>query len=581
MKTREDLAREAGCLDLVIPRPGTNGRVAIGPVMEMPPLAFSTGTTEVNLTGGWKSVRPRYQEQTAPCQQGCPAGENIARYMRAVQHGKYEESWRLIMEDNPFPAVMGRVCYHPCEAACNRSDYDDPVAIHAVERFLGDYGLSHGLTVDFPGLRRRERIAVVGAGPAGLSAAYHLIRQGYPVTVFESLPEPGGILRWGIPRYRLPHDILRQEIARLEALGVKICLGLAVGRDVPWKNLEDYQAILVATGLPRCRSVLDAGSRLEGLYDGLAFLRRVAEGASFLQLGGRVAVIGGGNVAIDVARSALRLGATRVAVVCVEPLEAMPAHPEEIAAAALEGVDFHCGFAVDRPILTDGRITRLDILRVRFLGREPGGAVRFERGEGSPRSLPVEAIIQAIGQEADLGFLPDGLAQGGRLEVDGWGQLRGTPLFAAGDVSTGAARVVDAIGGGRRAAAGIRRYLNGESLEKSDTAVQAVQIGDLNLLYFVPARRTPILELPAETRRRSMAEVAGGWDATLAGIEAHRCFNCGVCTGCDNCLVFCPDVAIRKNRTPYTYDVLDQYCKGCGICARECPRHVISMVPVT
>lgn len=581
MKTREDLAREAGCLELVVPRPGKDGRVPIGPVMEMPPLAFSTGTTEVNLTGGWKSVRPLYQDKTAPCQQGCPAGENIARYLRAVQRGKYEEGWRLIMEDNPFPSVMGRVCYHPCETACNRSDYDDPVAIHAVERFLGDYGLSHGLTLDFPGIRRREQIGVIGAGPAGLSAAYYLIRHGYPVTVFESLPEPGGILRWGIPPYRLPHDILRQEIARLEALGVKICVGLGVGRGVLWKSLEDYQAILIATGLPRGRSLLDAGSGLEGLYDGLAFLRQVAGGASSLQLGGRVAVIGGGNVAIDVARSALRIGATQVAVVCVEPFEAMPAHPEEIEAAALEGVDFHCGFAVDRPIVTDGRITSLDIRRVRFLGREPDGAVRFEAIEGSPRSLPVGTVIQAVGQEADLGFLPDGLAQRGRLEVDGWGRLRATPVFAAGDVSTGPARVVDAIGGGKRAAAGIRRYLNGESLENSGTAVQAVRIGDLNLLYFVPARRTPIPELSAETRRHSMAEVTGGWDAARAGIEAARCFNCGVCTGCDNCLVFCPDLAIRKNGTPYTYDVLDQYCKGCGICARECPRHVITMVPVT
>ncbi|HSC70914.1 MAG TPA: FAD-dependent oxidoreductase, partial [Candidatus Methylomirabilis sp.] len=359
---------------------------------------------------------------------------------------------------------------------------------------------------------------------------------------------------------------------------VKICLGLGVGRDVPWKRLEDYQAILVATGLPRGRSGLDAGSRFEGLYDGLAFLRKVAEGALSLQLGGRVAVIGGGNVAIDVARSALRLGATQAAVVCVETFEAMPAHPEEIAAAALEGVDFYCGFAVDRTIVTEGRITSLEILRVRFLGRGPDGGVRFERGEGSTRSLPVEAIIQAIGQEADLGFLPTGLAQRGQLEVDGWGQLQGAAVFAAGDVSTGAARVVDAIAGGKRAAAGIRRYLNGDSPEESDAAAQPVQIGDLNLLYFVPARRTPIPELPAETRRHSMAEVAGGWNSTRAGIEALRCFNCGVCTGCDNCLVFCPDVAIRKNRTPYTYDVLDQFCKGCGICARECPRHVITMV---
>lgn len=578
MKTREDLAREAGCLDLVVPRPGKDGRVAIGPVAEMPPLAFSTASTEVNLTGGWKSVRPLYQDKPAPCQHGCPAGENIARYLRAAQRGRYEEGWRLIMEDNPLPSVMGRVCYHPCETACNRGEHDEPVAIHAVERFLGDYGLSHGLTMDAPATRRREQIAVVGAGPAGLSAAYHLARRGYPVTVFEALPEPGGILRWGIPPYRLPRDILRREIARLEAHGVKICPGLAVGRDIPWKGLEKYQAILVATGLPRSRRLLDIGNGVEGLHDGLEFLRRVAEGVPSLEVGRRVVIIGGGNVAIDVARSALRLGAAHAAVVCVEPFEVMPAHPEEVAAGASEGVEFHCGFAVERPAVADGRITGLSLRRVRFLGREPDGAVRFEPVGGSPLVLPVDTVIQTIGQEADLGFLPNSLAQTGRLEVDGWGRLRGSRVFAAGDVSSGAARVVDAIGGGKRAASGIHRVLNGESLEKSDSAALAIQIGNVNLLYFPPARQVPVPELPGETRRHSMAEVIGGWDEGQVWTEAGRCFNCGVCTGCDNCLVFCPDVAIRRNQTPDTYDVLDQYCKGCGICARECPRHVITMV---
>ena len=171
MRTREELAREAGCLDLVLARPGPDGRVAIGPVPEMPVLAFSTGTTEVNLTGGWKSVRPLYEDKRAPCQQGCPAGEDVARYLRAVQRGQYDEGWRLIMEDNPFPSVMGRVCYHPCETPCNRGSYDEPVAIHAVERFLGDYGLDNGLRLDGPASRRREQVAIIGAGPAGLAAA--------------------------------------------------------------------------------------------------------------------------------------------------------------------------------------------------------------------------------------------------------------------------------------------------------------------------------------------------------------------------------------------------------------------------
>ena len=580
MSAREDLAREAGCLDLVLLRPGPDGRVAIGPVQEMPVLAFSTGTTEVNLTGGWKSVRPLYQDKRAPCQQGCPAGEDVARYLRAVQRGQYDEGWRLIMEDNLFPAVMGRVCYHPCEAACNRGSYDEPVAIHAVERFLGDYGLDNGLRLDGPASRRREQVAIIGAGPAGLAAAYHLARRGYGVTVFEAQPEPGGVLRWGIPPYRLPRDILRQEIARLESLGVKICSSVAVGRDVPWKTLEAYQAVLVATGLPRVRRVLEVGNEVEGLYDGLEFLRHVAAG-TVPQVGRRVAVIGGGNVAIDAARSAMRLGADEVSLVCVEPPEAMPAHPEEVEEAALEGVGFLCGYAVRGPLVTNGRITALEVAAVRFLGREPDGGVRFEPMRSPVRPLLVDTVIQAVGQEADLQFLPRNLAVAGRPVADAWGRLQNTLVFAAGDVVSGPARVVDAVGAGKRVAMGIHRQLNGESGDGADDVVQTVQIGDLNLLYFGLAPRTTIPHLSAEARRGSMAEVNGGWGEGQVGAEAARCFNCGVCTGCDNCLVFCPDVAIRKNGQPYTYDALDQYCKGCGICARECPRHVITMVPAT
>jgi NADPH-dependent glutamate synthase beta subunit-like oxidoreductase/Pyruvate/2-oxoacid:ferredoxin oxidoreductase delta subunit len=578
MRTREELAREAGCLDLLVSRPGPDGRVAIGPVAEMPLLAFSTGTTDVNLTGGWKSVRPLYQDKRPPCQEGCPAGEDVARYLRAVQRGQYDEGWRLIMEDNPFPSVMGRVCYHPCEVACNRGSYDEPVAIHAVERFLGDHGLAQGLRMEAGASPRRERVAIIGAGPAGLAAAYHLIRRGYGVSVYEAQPEPGGVLRWGIPPYRLPRDILRQEIARLEAMGVKISSDVAVGRDLSWQTLVGYQAILVATGLPRSRQLLNLWDGVEGLYGGLEFLRLIAENAA-PRVGRRVAVIGGGNVAIDVARSATRLGATEVSVVCAEPADAIPAHPEEIDEARREGVQFHCGFAVRQPVVIKGRIIALEITRVKFLGREPNGGIRLVPVGGAVPPLVTDTVIQAIGQEADLGFLPMELARDGRLAADGRGRLRETSVFAAGDVLSGPARVVDAIAAGKRAAAGMHRLLGGKSLENADAAFRTVQIGDLNLAYFAPVRRTAIPQVSADARARSMAEVNSGWDATQAGAEAGRCFNCGVCTGCDNCLVFCPDVAIRKNQKPYTYDVLDQYCKGCGICARECPRQAITMVP--
>jgi NADPH-dependent glutamate synthase beta subunit-like oxidoreductase len=484
------------------------------------------------------------------------------------------------MEDNPFPSVMGRVCYHPCEAACNRAGLDEPLAIHAVERFLGDFGLVRGLPVDSTEARCDERIAVIGAGPAGLSAAYQLARRGYRVTVFEALSEAGGVLRWGIPPYRLPREILRQEIVRIQSLGVEIRLGVSVGRDISWESLGAHQTALVAAGLSRGRRLLNLGNGVEGVYDGLEFLRMLAADMA-PRIGRRVAVIGGGNVAIDVARSAIRLGAEEVALVCLEPFEDMPAHPEEIEEAQAEGVSFCCGFSLRNPVVANGRIAGLEVSPVRFLGREPDGEVRYEPAQGPHRALPADTIIQAIGQEANLGFLPPDLIHQGRLAVDGWGQLLQGTVFAAGDVVSGPARVVDAIAAGKRAALGIHRLLRGGSTQGSDDPIQAVQIGDLNLFYFPPTRRTGIPRLAPAARKHCMAEVNGGWGEAEAVAEARRCFNCGVCTACDNCVVFCPDLAVRRGAGAYSYEVLDQYCKGCGICARECPRHVITMVPAT
>jgi NADPH-dependent glutamate synthase beta subunit-like oxidoreductase len=484
------------------------------------------------------------------------------------------------MEDNPFPSVMGRVCYHPCEAACNRAGLDEPLAIHAVERFLGDFGLVRGLPVDSTEARCDERIAVIGAGPAGLSAAYQLARRGYRVTVFEALSEAGGVLRWGIPPYRLPREILRQEIARILSLGVEIRLAVLVGRDLSWESLVAHQAVVVATGRSQGRRLLDLGNGVEGVYDGLEFLRMLAADMA-PHIGRRVAVIGGGSVAIDVARSALRLGAEEVALVSLEPFEDMPAHPEEIEEAQAEGVNFCCGFCLQNPVVANGRIAGLDIAPVQFLGRDANGEVRFEPAQGPPRALPADTIIQAIGQEANLDFLPTDLVHQGRLAVDGSGQLAHGMVFAAGDVVSGPARVVDAIAAGKRAALGIHHLLRGGSTKATDEPIQTVQVGDLNLLYFPPTRRMGIRRLTPAARRHSMAEVSGGWAETEAVGEARRCFNCGVCTACDNCVVFCPDLAVRRGAAAYAYEVLDQYCKGCGICARECPRHVITMVPAT
>ncbi len=563
---------------------------------DMPPLPMSLGTTLVNKTGSWRYIRPLYVDKTPPCNHICPAGEDIVGYLALVREGKYREAWELIKQENPFPGVCGRVCPHPCEAECNRRELGGAIAIHALERFLADYAASQRLSVS-ASERRDAKIAVIGSGPAGLSCAYHLARRGYPVTVFEALPFAGGMMRVGIPEYRLPREVLDREIADIEALGVEIRTGMRLGDNLRLSDLEGYNAVFIAVGLQRSRKLNIPGEEAEGVIPGLEFLRRVNLGEG-VEVGPKVAVIGGGNTAIDAARSALRLGA-EVTILYRRSRAEMPAIEEEIEEALAEGVRIRYLAAPTKIFTENGRVSRLECIEMRLGEPDESGRRRPIPIEGSEFTIKVDTVIPALGQEADLSFLEAGSwklkaesckleVKRGRIAINKAGATTRPGIFAGGDVATPFGTVAHAIGSGKRAALAIDRYLRGESLEgfpPIDEAVHAfpkdvdptvVRFEDLNLAYFDEVERTKQPQLAVEERVHSFAEVNLGFTEEEAIAEAERCFSCGTCNFCDTCLIFCPDVAISR-LDHRGYQVNYDYCKGCGVCAEECPRYAISV----
>lgn len=534
-------------------------------------ITLDVGTSRANHTGAWRTERPVYVSLRPPCAEGCPAGEDVREWLRDAEDGEtgYERAWRRIMETNPFPAVMGRICYHPCESACNRGSLDEAVGINAVERFLGDEALRHRWSVTAVRPPSGRRALVVGAGPAGLSAAYHLARLGHDVTVADAAPEPGGMMRYGIPAYRLPRDVLDAEIERIVGLGVTLRL------DSPVADLEAelhdgrFDAAFLAVGaqLGR-RTYLPAGSAARVL-DAVELLHDVSEGDRPL-LGRRVAVYGGGNTAMDAARTVRRLGAEDAVVVYRRTRDRMPAHPSEVAEAEAEGVRFTWLSTV-----TDVDDDGLTIERMEL---DENG---FPQPTGTFEHLAADSLVLALGQDTDLRFL-DGMAGlesvDGVLSVDDT-LMTGRPgLFAGGDMVPDVRSATYAVGHGRRAAASIDAWLRGE-LPGSDSPGEPATYDRLHTWYYTDAPRghRPVLE--AARRASTFDEVVRGLDAETALDEARRCLSCGTCFACDNCFGMCPDDAVIKTDDPAAPYVIDlDYCKGCGICAAECPAGAITMV---
>ncbi len=561
---------------------------------EMPPMPASIATTLYNKTGSWRYLRPVYRNRIPPCNDACPAGEDIVAYLDLVVEGRFREAWQVLRQENPFPGVCGRVCPHPCEGQCNRQRLGGAISIHAVERFLSDWAAEQGLTPPASKPTRPERVAVVGAGPAGLSCAYHLARKGYPVTVYEALSEPGGMLRTGIPRYRLPRDLLDREIAAIEALGVKIRTGMRLGQDLSWDDLAGYRAVFLALGQQKSRSLSVPGQDLPGVEHGLDFLYRLNRGAP-VSLGRRAAVIGGGNTAMDAARSARRLGA-EVTVVYRRSRAEMPAIAEEIEEAEEEGVAFHYLAAPVGFLAEDGRLRAMRCVRMRLGEPDASGRRRPEPIPGSEFELAVDNVLLALGQVADLSGLPDDVPQEqGLIRTDLSTQTGRPGLFAGGDAATGLGTVTAAIGSGKRAAIAIDRYIQGQApgefpplhrnvqVAPRETLPQVVGFDELNTFYFRYQERPTDRRPPVEERLRGFAESNLGLTEEQVVAEGVRCFRCGTCNRCDNCYNFCPDISVlRKEQTesyPHFsyYEFYYDYCKGCGVCASECPRRAITM----
>lgn len=573
-------------------------RVTFKRLKDIPPISISLGTMEWHKTGTWRYLKPRYVVKTAPCNEACPAGNDIEGFMVLTREGKFREAWERIKEENPFPGVCGRVCFHPCESSCNRREYDEALSIHGIERFLADSQFNATKEKRRTEPRRKERVAVIGSGPSGLTCAYHLCRMGYGVTVFEAHSSPGGVLRVGIPEYRLPSHILDHEISDIQSWGVEIKTNTKIGRDIPFEDLKIFQAVFIATGAHLSRRLDIEGEHLEGVLSGLDLLRRIRIGER-PSLGEKVVVIGGGNTAVDVARAALRLGVKTVEIYYRRSREEMPAIPGEVEEALHEGVKIHFLASPVKVIENDGRAVGVEFVKMSLASPDDTGRRKPVPVETSNFKVFSDAIISAIGEAPDLSFLPQEVGvDDGLVKTDEVGLVHGKGYFAGGDVSQISRTVVGAIGAGKKAALAIHEYLQGgglkEKLQKIQTgkkgtislrkyfhppAVEAnppvVTFKEINTDYFEHRSRNSGPGLSLEERNGTFKEIYSGLNSESATREASRCFNCGTCNGCDNCFIFCPDMAVKKSEDAYEIDY--DYCKGCGICFEECPRSAIQL----
>jgi NADPH-dependent glutamate synthase beta subunit-like oxidoreductase len=545
------------------------------PAPVLPPI-WTTGSTEVFETGTWRAALPRHIQAPSPCHQACPVNGDIAQWIGLARARDWRGAWDVLTRHNPFPAIAGRICHHPCEAACNRSGYDDAVSICKLERFVGDTAIAQGWRFDAPATQREGHVAVVGGGPAGLSAAFQLRRRGWRVTLYESQPAIGGLLRYGIPSYRLAREVLDAEIDRLVALGIEVRCGKPMATPTTLAQLRaGHDAVFVAVGAARLKRLPVLDYSQPWVWDGAAYLAASNVGAP-PALGPRVVVIGGGSAALDAARSARRAG-HEVSILALEPRALMPAQHEEIDEALEEGITLFDG-AMLRAASTQGDARELDCLRVGFEPDSGRGRFRVVPRDGSEFTLGADAIITSIGQDPDLGAFAGALDErGGLLAVDATLASSATGVWAGGDVVSIARYVTEAMGMGQRAALAIHHALLGDATaeERPDDDAN-VSLSAIATAYHPRAPRAAAATRSAAERRADRGEVQLGLGVEQALAETERCFSCGTCVVCDNCVVVCPDMALR--RVGNGYEVLGEYCKGCGLCVRECPTGSMEMV---
>jgi NADPH-dependent glutamate synthase beta subunit-like oxidoreductase len=567
-------------------------------------IPHSNTTTAINKTGSWRFFHPKYEEKTAPCSAACPLGQDIPRIEMMASRKSLIDAWQTILNENPFPAICGRVCFHPCESACNRKNLDDPIAIHRLERFLGDTALFQGRKPDLD-IRpaKNRKVAIAGAGPAGLSAAYFLTRLGYSCHIFEASSAPGGLLRRGIPLYRLPRDILEYEIKRIEDMGVTIhCQKPVTGRLLE-KIQGDYDALFIGCGYGRPVTLNIEGGHLA--FDGLDFLRRLQRQEKN-SISGTAAIVGGGNTAIDVARSLARLGADPL-IVYRRRIEDMPAFEPEVKMALQEGLKIMELAAPIRIQRDQNKLSSsqsnftLTLQKMKVSEKEIQGRARVIPAGEKAKTIDVQNVFVAIGAEAEaLWHFPE--ANKSKTLVLSHCKLieQKIPIVFGGDLTSPVKSVTDAVASGKQAAMALDTYFEND-LKAVEPALAACRVGpgpalsmdvymagghrkreshvvtydEIVIDYFqtAPVINPPFLD--PNRRLQSFTEIESTLTDKAAEAEAARCFNCGICNACDYCRLYCPEMAVKVQKTHRWINM--DYCKGCGVCATECPRNAMAL----
>jgi 2-oxoacid:acceptor oxidoreductase delta subunit (pyruvate/2-ketoisovalerate family) len=551
-------------------------------------------------TGSWRFSRPVIRPLIPPCNEACPAGVDIRGFVGLFRKGLIEEALETYLYENPFPAICGRVCFHPCETACNRGRYDEAVSINGLENFIGDHHLKNPPCPEENG----KKVAIIGSGPAGLSCAYFLIRLGYSVKIFEKAPKPGGLLRYGIPEYRLSKRVLDKEIQKLTAMGIEIQTGKNLDTGMIDSELTKFDALFIATGAHVPIKLNIPGSDVDGVYLGLDFLKAVTMG-NIKAFKKKVVVIGGGNTAIDVARTILRLGG-RPIIYYRRTREEIPAMESEINDCEGEGIEIQYLTAPVKILSTENEVAGVEFIKNELGELDKSGRRKPAPVQGTNFKIDTDAVILAVGEKTDLSSFSDTLKTEGQLiKTNEFGQSTYNKLFAGGDIVHYKRTVVDAIRTGKRGAIGIDCYLNGlkeknilkmlraiatneqgalsfkQYIQKdfSDVKIdkQVVHFEDLNISYFKHQTRYERQKFPVEKRIKAFKEVRRGFTLKTAQKEANRCSSCGLCNACGNCYIFCSDGCIMFDDNEQIYEIDYNYCKGCGICAEECPRGALDM----
>ena len=591
--------REAGISPHMGVRQGTTGFARGAPSELVIPISY--GSSEVIETGKWGFEKPETAFMTAPCQEVCPAGNAIPQFLYLAGEERYEEALETILKENPFPGVCGRVCFHPCEKDCHRGQYDEAVSISAMERYVFDVTSDHHPDIHPISTLSSKRVAVVGSGPAGLSAAYFLGLLGYQVTLFEARRELGGVMRWGIPEYRLPKSILKKEIDRILQLSIDVEKGARVGKEISFEELDRFDAVFLSPGAGLNLPLGIEGGDLKKVWRGRDLLDQINYGDR-IRIGKEIIVIGGGNTAMDVARSTLRLG-SKVTVAYRRTRGEMPAIQDEIHEAEQEGVKFEFLIQPVKIHLRKNRRMRVKFQRMRIRGRDQSNRPKAIPVKGEYLTLEADGLITAVGEGVDLSWIPGPLSQNSLIDVSSFLTTPYPKIFAGGDAIDQPRTIVTAIASGKKAAISIDLYLRGCLYDdlfskirvgnKGALSMEAYLSGrnegdwsepkdtisypQLNTFFFEHSTRIGMRKLDRNKALKGFSEVNLGLTSDEARKASSRCFSCGTCNYCRNCYFFCPEGAIALDPLQQTKTVDLDHCKGCGTCAKVCPRYVVLM----